>query len=57
MVNISQDFCVIAVAREKSRLVSLNAMPTGRPTPLTKVAMEVPPGIQLMLLDLLPQSL
>ena len=32
-------------AREKSRLVPLKAMPTGRPTPLTNAAIEVSPVI------------
>ena len=35
----------MTVARERSRLVSLWAMPTGRPTPMTNVAIEIPPVI------------
>ena len=35
----------MTVARERSRLVPPKAMPTGRPTPLTNAAIEVPPVI------------
>ena len=35
----------MAVARERSRLVPLKTMPTGRPTPLAKAAIEIPPVI------------
>ena len=35
----------MAVARKRSRLVPLNAMPTGNPTPLTSAAIEIPPAI------------
>ena len=45
MVNILKYFHVIAVAREKSRLVSLNTIPTGRPAPLGNGATETPPVI------------
>lgn len=45
MVNILKDFCNLAVAREKRRLVPLNAISTGRPAPLVNVAMETPPVI------------
>ena len=38
MANLSNDFCIIAVAIEKSRLFPFNAIPTGRPTPLTNTA-------------------
>ena len=34
-----------AVARERSRLVALKAMPTGNPTPLANAAVEIPPVI------------
>ena len=44
-VKVLKDFCVMTVARERSRLVSLLAMPTGRPTPLANAAIEIPPGI------------
>ena len=35
----------MTVARERSRLVPLMAMPTGRPTPLANAAIEIPPVI------------
>ena len=35
----------MTVARERSRLVPLKAMPTGRPTPLANAAIEIPPVI------------
>ena len=35
----------MAVARERSRLVPLNAMPTGNPRPLANAAMLIPPVI------------
>ena len=38
-------FCVMAVARERSRLVPLKAIPTGNPTPLANAAIEIPPVI------------
>ena len=41
-VKILKDFCVMAVARERKRLVPLNAMPTGNPTPLANAAIESP---------------
>ena len=37
----------MAVAREKSRLVTLNAIPTGRPTPLPNSAIETHPVISV----------
>ena len=37
----------MTVAREKSRLVRLKAMPTGRPTPLADAAVEIPPVINV----------
>ena len=43
--NISKDFCVMAVAKEKSRLVLLNVVPTSRPAPLANAAVEIPPVI------------
>ena len=45
MVKVLKDFCVIAVARERSTLVPLKAMPTGNPTPLANAAIEIPPVI------------
>ena len=36
---------VMEVARERSRLVPLKAMPTGNPTPLANAAMLIPPVI------------
>ena len=44
-VKNSKDFCVMAVARERSRLVPLKAIPTGNPTPLANAAIEIPPVI------------
>ena len=44
-VKVLKDFRVMTVARERSRLVSLKAMPTGRPTPLANVAIEIAPVI------------
>ena len=44
-VKILKYFYVIAVRREKGRLIPLNAIPTGRPTPLANVAIETPPVI------------
>ena len=43
-VNILKDFPVIAIAREKTRLVPLNVIPTGRPA-LINAAVESPPVI------------
>ena len=45
VVKVLKDFRVMTVARERSRLVPLKAMSTGRPTPLANAAIEVPPGI------------
>ena len=45
MVKVLRDFRVMTVARERSRLVPLKAMATGRPTLLTNVAIETPPVI------------
>ena len=42
-VKILKDFRVMAVARERSRLVPLKAIPTGNPTPLANAAMLIPP--------------
>ena len=44
-VEVLKDFRVMTVARERSRLVPLKAMPTGRPTPLANAAIEIPPVI------------
>ena len=44
-VKILKDFRVITVAREKSILVSLKAIPTGRPAALTNAAIETLPVI------------
>ena len=44
-VKVLKDFRVIAVARERSRLVQLKAMPTGNPTPMANAAVEIPPVI------------
>ena len=45
IVSILKDFCVIIIAREKTRLVPLNAVPTGRPTLLANGEIETPPLI------------
>ena len=45
MVKILKDFHVMAVARERSRLVPLKAIPTGNPTPLANAGMLIPPVI------------
>ena len=37
-----EDFRVITVARERSRLVPLKAIPTGNPTPLANAVVEIP---------------
>ena len=37
-VKVSKDFCVMTVARERSRLVPLGSMPTGRSPPLENTA-------------------
>ena len=44
-LKVLQDFCVMTVARERSTLVLFMVMPTGRPTPLGNVAIEIPPVI------------
>ena len=36
---------MMTVARERSRLVPLKAIPTGKATPLANVAIEIPPVI------------
>ena len=37
----------MTVARERSRLVPLKAMPIGRPTPPANAAIEIPPVINV----------
>ena len=44
-VKVLKHLRVMTVARERSRLSSLKAMPTGRPTPLANAATEIPPKI------------
>ena len=44
-VKVLEDFRVMTVARERSRLVPLKAIPTGRPTPPANAAIEIPPVI------------
>ena len=44
-VKVLKDFHVMAAARERSRLVSPKAMPTGGPTQLPNTAIEIPPVI------------
>ena len=41
-VKILKDFRVIAVTRERSRLVPPKAMPTDRPTPLANATIDIP---------------
>ena len=45
MVKILKDFLEMAVARERSRLVPLKAIPTGNSTPLANPVIEIPPVI------------
>ena len=47
MVKIFKDFLVIAVARERSRLVPLKAILTGNPTPLANATILIPPVINV----------
>ena len=42
-VKVLKDLRVMTVARERSRLVPLKVMPTGRPIPLANAAIEIPP--------------
>ena len=44
-VKVLKDFCVMTVARERSRLVPLKEMPTGTPTPQTNDTIEISPVI------------
>ena len=44
-MNILKDFCVMEVAREKSRLVPLKVIPTNNPTPLANAAIDILPVI------------
>ena len=41
-VKILKDFRVMAVSRERSRLVQLKAIPTDNPTTLANAAIEIP---------------
>ena len=50
-VKILKDLRVMVVARERSRLVPLKAIPTGRPTPLANAAIEIPPVITVDVID------
>ena len=43
----------MAVARERSRLVPLKAIPTGNPTPLANVAMLIPPVPPVITVDVI----
>ena len=43
VVKILKDFCVMAVARERIRLVPLMAIPTGNQTPVANAAMLITP--------------
>ena len=42
-VNVLVDLGVIADSTERRRLVPLNPLPTGKPTPPAKAAMDIPP--------------
>ena len=46
-VKVLKDFCVMTVSRERSMVVPLKAMSTGRPTLLANAAIEIPPVITL----------
>ena len=50
-VKVLKDVRVMAVARERSRLLPLRVMPTGRPTPLAKAAVAIPPVITVDLIN------
>ena len=41
-IKILKDFRVMTFARERSRLVPLKVMPTGRPTPVANAAIAIP---------------
>ena len=40
-----KDFCVMTGARERSRLIPLKVMPTGKSKPLENASIEIPPVI------------
>ena len=44
-VKILKDFCAMAVARERSRLVQLKAIPTANPMPLANAEIDISPVI------------
>ena len=44
-MRILKDFRVMAVARERSKLVQLKVIPTSNPMPLANAAIEIPPVI------------
>ena len=46
-VKIFKDFCMMAVARERIRLVPLKAIPTGSPMLLAIAAIKIPPVIMV----------
>ena len=56
-VKVLKDFRVIAAAREKDWLVPLNAIPTGRPTPLANTAIKTPPVITVDVIRLVSTML
>ena len=45
-----KDFHMMAVARERSKLVQLKAIPTGNTTPLANAAIDIPPVITVVLI-------
>ena len=47
----------MAVAKEKRRLVTVKAMPTGRPAPLENAAIETPPVITVDIIRPVPTVL
>ena len=51
-VKILKDFRVMAVAREKSRIVPPKAIPTGNPTTLANAAIEIPPVMTIDVIKL-----
>ena len=56
-VKILVDFGVMTVAKERSKLVPLNSMPTGRPTPLANAAILLPPVITVDVIRLVSATL
>ena len=49
-MKVFEDFCVMTVASERSRLVPLKAMLTGNPTPLANTAIDIPSVITVVVI-------